>query len=256
MADFVNSLHRGLLILKAFTLAQPTLRLQDIADATGLTKSTALRLLRTLVSLEYVQIDHRTKRYFLGPQIMTLGFSVLSNMDLREVALPYMDELATASQQNVGLGILDGTEVVYIERIKKQRTIAIDVYVGSRINAYRSSIGRAILAYLGEEKMQDFLRSIIKDSDASHYVKARGEVLFESLARVRRKGYALSDQELFPGVRAIAAPLFKSKGEIEGAINMPCSIQNVSNRDLNTKYAPMLIETTRKISAARGFIAG
>ncbi len=254
MADFVNSLHRGLQILRAFTPAEPMLRLQDFVSVTGLSKSTALRLLRTLCALNYVQVDPHTKRYFLGPEIMSLGFAVLSNMDLREVALPYMDELARVSHQNVGLGILDGTEVVYIERIKKQRVITIDVYVGSRINAYRSSIGRAILAFLDERSLKGLLERLLKEKDAFRYVGRNGQALLDLLAKTRKRGYAVSDEELMPGVRSIAAPILRSGGEVEGAINMPCPTQMVSLQELNKEYAAMLVQTARKISAARGFV--
>ena len=255
MDDFIKSLSRGLQILKTFTPNQPMLRLQDITDITGLSKSTVSRYLKTLTSLNYIHVDHRSKRYYLGPEIMSLGFSVLSNMDLREVALPYMDELATASQQNVGLGILDRTEVVYIERIKKNRVMAIDVYVGSRINAYRSSIGRAILAFLSRKEMDRFIEESLKEKDAAEYLGPGGRVLMKGIDKIRRNGYAVSDGELIPGVRAIAAPILKSGGEVEGAINMPVMSEVVSRQELVKKYAPMLVDTARRISFSRGFIS-
>jgi IclR family pca regulon transcriptional regulator len=253
MANFVNSLDRGLKILRAFTPAKPELRLLDITNLTSLPKTTVIRLLKTLTSLNYIRFDSNNRKYYLGPEVMSLGFTVLSSMDIREIALPYIAELSRISDQSVNLGILDRSEVVYIERIKKRTILNIDQHVGSRLSSYRSSIGRAILAYLEKKDFEIVLREILKEKNSVDFIGPKGKSLLKILEKVRQKGFALNNEELIPGLRAIGAPIFNSEGNVEAAINMPVFSQMVSLTELTEKYAPMLIETAQMISEARGF---
>ena len=103
MADFINSLYRGLQVLRCFTTDRPMLRLLDIVNITRLPKTTVIRILKTLTSLNYIHFASEGKNYYLGPEVMTLGFTVLSNMDLREIAFPHMQELSRISHQNISL---------------------------------------------------------------------------------------------------------------------------------------------------------
>lgn len=253
MNDFVNSLSRGLIVLKAFSPSQPKLRLQELTEKTGLPKTTVLRLLKTLTSLNFVQFNSTTKQYYLGSEAMSLGFTVLSSMELRDAAFPYLEELASTSQQNVGLGVLDGLEAVYIERIKKIRIFTIDLHVGARLNVYRSAMGRAILAFLSEEKFKVIRDRILSDKAAAKLVGRNGEILSAILQKVRTQKWALSENELFPGMLAIAAPIFDLTGGVEGAINMPLIGGMVSKKDVLQKYVPMLKDTAMKISSVRGY---
>jgi DNA-binding IclR family transcriptional regulator len=253
MSDFVNSLHRGLLILKAFTPSHPMLRLQDLVNKTGLPKTTVLRLMRTLISLNYVQFNASSRQYFLGPQTLSLGFTVLTSMDLANTARPYMEELSAVSQQNLALGILDGTEVVCVERFKKRSLVNIDLHVGARMNLYRSAIGRAILAYLPEDRYKELLKKILSDPNASDFTGTNGELLSGAMEEVRQKGYSLNDNELIPGVLAIGAPIFNFQREVEGAISIAVIRGIIGKQELIHKYVPMLVKTTKKISSARGY---
>jgi IclR family pca regulon transcriptional regulator len=252
--EYVNSLQRGMQILEAFTAAEPRLRLQQLTFKTELPKTTVFRFLRTLTSLNYLHFDLKTKTYSLGPRVMSLGFTVLSTLDLRDAALPHLEELSRISDQNVNLGILDKTEVVYVERIKRRRILNIDLHVGSRLDLYQSSIGRAILAFLAEDEFRRIFGEIMKDREARRRVGPGGKQLLKKLEEARRKGYALNDEEMIPGLRAIGAPVFNYKGIVEGAINMPVFSAEVSLRELTERYLPLLLDTAKKISATRGFM--
>ncbi len=250
----VNSLKRGLTIFEAFTTEHPTLRLQEIAKKTGLPKSTVLRLLQTLISLHYVSFDSDRKQYSLTPKIMSLGLTVISNMELRKIALPHLVELSRLSDQTVNLGILDRTEVVYIERISKRRVINTDFHIGSRLNSYQSSIGRAILAFLKPEKLDFVLDELLRNPEAVKQIGANGESLKKILAQVRRNGYAINDEELFKGLRAIGAPVFNANGEVTAAVNIPVFSPLVSRKELVENYVPLLLQAAEKISNDLGFV--
>ncbi|MBI5440302.1 MAG: IclR family transcriptional regulator [Deltaproteobacteria bacterium] len=251
---FTNSLAKGLRVLESFSPASPKLKLQEIAEKTQLPKVTAFRFIRTLMTLGYIARDEQSRTYCLTPRVLSLGFTVLSSIELREVALPHLEQLSAASNQTVNLGVMDHTDVVYIERIKRKQILNIELYVGSRVSIYSTSIGRAILAFLPPANLQSLLPEILKNPEAALHCGAGGEKLLESLEAVRRLGYAMSDDIPFiPGVRTIAAPVFKAGGEVEGAINMPVFTQFVAREELTARYLPLLLETAGRISAERGY---
>jgi IclR family pca regulon transcriptional regulator len=190
----------------------------------------------------------------MGPKVMSLGFTVLSSLDLRDVASPYLEKLAKESNQNVNLGILDGVDVVYIDRIKKWQILDTNVHVGSRLNSYQTAIGRAILAFLNEEEFKSVLSRLLKDATIKGHIGEKGKNLTKILERVRQKGYAVNDEELIKGLRSIAAPIFNAQSEVEGAINIPVFTQMVNRSDLIERFVPLLLDTAEKISCARGFI--
>jgi IclR family transcriptional regulator, pca regulon regulatory protein len=248
----VNSLLKGLSILEAFTPSQFSLSFKELCAKTGFPKTTVFRFLRTLTSHDYLSLDSKSKKYFLGPKVMSLGFAVLSSMDLRNVAFPYLEELARTSDQNVNLAILDNTEVVVIERIKKWQMLDINIPVGGRLNCYQTSSGYVILAFSNQEKFLSILNTLLKDKEVVKYIGPKGIKLIKKLKETRLKGYALGNEEFIKGVRSIAAPIFNAHGDVEGAVYMPVLSQAISREELIGRYTPLLIDTAKKISTARG----
>lgn len=251
---FTNSIERGLKVFETFTPATPRLRLQQIADKTGLPKVTVFRFVRTLMKLGYISHDPESKTYSLTPRVLSLGFTALSSIELRDVARLYLEELSRITDQNVNLGIMDKSEVVYIECIKRRQIISIDLYVGSRVNMYRTSIGRAILAFLSPDIYQTTLTDMLKYTEAVKYIGPKGERLVDILEEVRQKGYALTDGDFVPGVRTVAVPIFNAKADVEGAINMPVFGHMVTREELIERHLPLLFQAAEKISAARGYM--
>ncbi len=143
--SLTNSLQRGLQIFEAFTLFSPRMRLQEVVNETGLPKVTVLRFLRTLTALNYICYNNESKLYSLSTRVMSLGYTALSGVQVREAALPFLERLSETNGQNVNLGIFDGIQVVYVERIKKKQILNIDLHVGSRLTAYNCSIGQVML---------------------------------------------------------------------------------------------------------------
>ena len=250
----VKSLLRGLKILEAFTSPKYTLSFQELTLKTGMPKASVFRFLQTLLSQKYLSFDSTSKKYFMGPRVLSLGFTVLSGLELKDIALPYLEQLSKVSNQNINLAILDRTEVVFIERINRWELLTINLSVGSRVNSYQSSSGRAILAFLNREKFESVLNQLSKDPEALKHIGSKGKKLKRVLEDVRRQGYALNDEELIKGVRAIAAPIFNAQGEVEGAITMPAFSHSVSRKELVKRYVPLLLNAAKEISTARGFM--
>jgi IclR family transcriptional regulator, pca regulon regulatory protein len=256
MTDYkpIKSLLKGLKLLEVFTYQDYMLGFQEIVLKTKMPKATVFRLLHTLTSEDYLYFDSKLKKYFMSPRVMSLGSVFLSGLKLREVALPYLEELSRVCGQNVNLTILDGKEILYVEHISKRDLLKINIQVGSRVNVYQTASGRAILAHLTPGRLQWVLEELLADPDVVKTIGVKGDKLMMRLAEVRRQGYALNDEEFTKGVRSIAAPIFDRQGGIEGAVNMPVFSHQVSVSKLIKTYLPMLLDATGKISAARGFI--
>jgi IclR family transcriptional regulator, pca regulon regulatory protein len=249
----VNSLIRGLEILESFTPSESHLTLQELSGRTALPKTTVHRFLKTLLTMNYVTLDPRTKTYSLAPRVMALGFSVLSGMDLRAKALHHMEALSRQTDQNVNLAVLDRAEMLYIERITVRRIINTNLHVGSRVNCYLTALGRAFIAFLPHDKYEKLLMEFLKDGEAEKYIGKRGKKLEAILEDVRLKGYAFNDDNWVPGLQAISAPVFNEQGAVEASLNICFISQMVSLDGMIEKFAPPLMETAREISAVLGF---
>ncbi|HEU0192663.1 MAG TPA: IclR family transcriptional regulator [Gaiellales bacterium] len=149
---YSRSLERDLAILSAFRPDRPLLGISELGRQLGLNRSTTHRYAATLAGLGYLLQDPATRKYRLGPRVLHLGFSVINSMELREIATPHLQELSGSTGHTVNMAILDGDDIVYIERVRcsqpGQREIDLNLHVGSRLPAYCTSMGKVLLAHL------------------------------------------------------------------------------------------------------------
>lgn len=252
----VESLLKGLKVMEAVARHPHGQSLPEIIRETGLPKATAYRMLQTLVTSNYLHYFEDIAKYQLGPKVMSLGMSSLAGQDLAPLAEPYLKELSRRIGQNVNLGILDGSEVVYIIRIKVRRILGIDLVVGSRLPAHNSAIGWALLAFAGPKRMQFVLDQIAADEELAHQVGPHGVNLMKRLECIREDGYALGEDEYVTGLRSVAVPVFDQTGYGEAAINVPVFSQLCSKKELLGQYLPLVLETAETISQLRGYTPG
>src|SRR5919201_594126 len=154
-----QSLERGLAIVSSFRSAQPLLGVSDLSRE--LSRSTTHRYVATLAALGYLQQDAETKKYRLGPRVLDLGFSAINSMELRHVSAPHLRELSEAAGHTVNMAVLDGGEIVYIERCRSSHggrpAIDLNLHVGSRLPAYCTSMGKVLLAFLPAAELRTTL---------------------------------------------------------------------------------------------------
>lgn len=248
----VNSLKKGLSILECFNPKEHYFSLSEITKTSGISKTTAFRLLTTFCELDYLKYNSESKKYYLGPKVLSLGFSVLQSLDVREIARPYLEKLAREFDKTVNLAMLDKLEMVYIDRIKVHHIRDSNINIGDRIRVYNTAAGRAALACLEEEKLLEILKEIKKDPRASRHIGKNGSKLIKILDNVRANGFSINDEEAFKGVRAIAVPVF-SQDNFYYAVNVVVASELVSVNELKTKYAPKLIRTGNELSKAMGY---
>src|SRR5207248_914332 len=182
-SDFVQSLERGLSVIRAFDAEHRELALSDVARATGLTRAAARRFLLTLVKLGYV--NFADGRFSLRPRVLDLGYAYLSSLSLPEVAQPHMEVLVAKVNESSSISVLDDTEVVYVVRVPTRRIMSITLAVGTRLPAYATSMGRVLLGGLDDDELEERLSRIDIRPLTPHTVKDEAG-LRESIAAVRR----------------------------------------------------------------------
>jgi IclR family pca regulon transcriptional regulator len=255
-----QSLERGLMILSSFTGTGPLLGVADLARAVGLNRSTTYRYVATLAALGYVQQDTETRKYYLGPRVIDLGFAALSSMEVTRVAGRHLQALSDETGYAASMAVLDGPDIVYVERCRSRRTagVAVDLnlHVGSRLPAYCTSMGKVLLAY----REPAILRALLDRTDLARRgpktITVR-EQLVSALARVRQSGIAVSDEELAPGLRSIAAPVRDRTGHVVAAINVAVHLTTwtTSLESIVGRLEGPLRRTAAEISTRMGYRA-
>jgi IclR family pca regulon transcriptional regulator len=244
--DFVQSLERGLLVLRAFNARQPAMTLAEVARATKLTRATARRVLHTLVTLGYASTDGRL--FELTPLVLDLGHAYVSSLRLPDIAEPFMEELSARVHESVSASVLDGAEIVYVARIPTKRIMAVSLSIGSRLPAAWTSMGRVLLAGLPDAELERIIASRRGPGPTERAITDHGALLAE-IAVVRQQGFAIVDQELEEGVRSAAVGLHDRRGRVIAAINVGTHASRVTLKEMRTVILPNLTETARLIDA-------
>jgi len=254
-----QSLERGLAILSAFRPGTPELGIADLARELGLSRSTSHRYVSTLARLGFLDQNAQTRKYSLGPRVLDLGFAAINSMELRQISAPYLQRLADETGHTVNMAILDGTDIVYIERCRTsqpgQREIDLDLHVGSRLPAYCTSMGKVLLAFLPPGCRVEILDRIDLLDRGPNTITTRAKLVSE-LERVRAAGAAVNNEELAYGLRSIAVPVRGQDGEVVAAINLAVHRSTASIEDLVARLSPRLHRASTGISALLGYRPG
>ncbi len=252
---YSQSLERGLAILGCFRPDRPILGIADLADQLGMSRSTTHRYVITLVALGYLE-QGASRKYRLGLRVTELGMSALSSTGLREHAQTHLEDLRQQTGFTVSLGVLDGAEVVYVDRVRGMRRgqfrIDLDLQPGSRLPAYCTALGKVLLAFLPDDDLRQLIgeMSLVKQGPSSIATK---RALRAELDQVREDGFAVSDEEIASELLAIAVPVRGAGGEVIAAVNMAAHISMISLDELVSALAPHLLAAADRISARLGF---
>lgn len=250
-----QSLERGLAILSSFNSDRPLIGVSELSRDLSLTRSTTHRYIATLAQLGYLRQDADSKRYRLGPKVLDLGFSAINSMDLREISAPHLRALSDETGYTVNLAILDGIDVVYIERCRTarpgQRDIDLNLHVGARLPAYCTAMGKAILAFVPESQLDEVIEQIDFVQRGPNTVTS-AEAFREELEKIRVAGIAVNDEELAYGLRSIAAPIRSESDDVVAALNLAVHRTMVSMNELIARLGPAVIRTAREISVGTG----
>jgi IclR family pca regulon transcriptional regulator len=252
---YSQSLERGLAILGCFTPKRPVLGIADIADDLGMSRSTTHRYVITLVALGYLE-QGASRKYRLGLRVTDLGMSALNSTGLREHAHPYLDELRRRTSYSVSLAVLDGTEVLWVDRARsfrrEQGQNGLGLQPGSRLPAYATAMGKLLLANLPDQEQRSLLSSIKLTKRGPNTIASK-KALREELDEVAEEGFAVNDEELAAGLYAIAAPVRNEARDVVAAVGLSAPGSVISLEELIDALGPHLVSSADRISARLGY---
>lgn len=249
----IGAVERALDILELFNERTPELGTTEIADATGLHKSTAAGLIYTLAAKGYLAQNPTNRKYRLGLKVISRAKVVLGSMDLRQTAMPYLHQLRDRFDETVNLAILDAGDMVYVERLLCGHALGMRSEVGKRERAHSTALGKVILAYSEPADVQAYVARYGLLSTTTRTV-TEWEALQQHLAAARHQGYAIDDEENQVGGRCVAAPIFDYTGRPIAAISISAPAARLA-LDAVPSIGTQVCEAARAISASLGYSA-
>lgn len=245
--EFVQSLERGLAVIRAFGAERPSLTLSDVARETGLSRASARRFLHTLVELGYVGTNGRA--FALRPAVLDLGYAYLSSLTLPDVAAPHLEQLSEEVGESSSVAVLDGADIVYVARVATHRIMSAAIRVGTRFPAFATSMGRAILAHVPDDDVDAYLAAAGPLPRLTARTVTDPDALRTDLAQVRAQGWALVDQELEEGLRSVAVPLRDRSGVVVAAVNVSAPVRRGDVAEIQDDILPPLLFAAKQIEA-------
>jgi len=251
MAD-AKILEKGLKLLEELAQSAEGKTALELAELLGIHKTSVYRYLNTLLKLGYIRTDGDGV-YHLGNKILELGSHMLRRMPLRETAHPFLVKLSAETQKTVHLCVLDGAEVVYIDKVESQRSLPIISRVGSRAPAYCTGVGKALLSDLPTDQVLELLKSTPLTKRTENTITDPLKLL-EELKITKERGYAIDNGEHEEGIKCFAAPIKGLGGETVGAISITGLKREFDEPEESEKLANGVIMTANAISHVLGYI--
>jgi IclR family pca regulon transcriptional regulator len=248
-SDFVQSLERGLSVIRAFDADHAELTLSDVARATDLTRAAARRFLLTLVDLGYVRTDGRL--FALRPRVLELGYSYLSSMSLPDLAKPHLEALSAQTHESCSVAVLDGEEIVYIARVVTRRIMRVAISVGTRFPAYATSMGRVLLANQPDAWLDSYLATATLEAITPRTI-TDPDRLREALMTIRKQNYGIVDEELEVGLRSLAMPIRGPSLDVVAAMNVSMHVSRGTADAARRELLPLMQTTVLAVEADCG----
>jgi IclR family transcriptional regulator, pca regulon regulatory protein len=244
--EFMTTLAKGLAVLESFGKERPVMTLSQAAQAIGLSRATARRILRTLSELGYVTQNGRS--FSLSSGILRLGFAYLATQNWIEQATPLMRQLAEEFHESCSAALLDGSEIVYVARFPAQRIMSVTLAVGTRLPAFHTSLGRIQLGFLDEDELWQRLKSLRVEAYTPLTI-TDVQALFDRVREDHAQGFSIVDEELERGLRSIAVPVVHRSGEAIAGLNISTHSTRTTRNEMRDRFLPRLRMVAEQISA-------
>ncbi|MDA7496386.1 helix-turn-helix domain-containing protein [Akkermansiaceae bacterium] len=235
--DFMTSLARGLEVMGTLSQSDSELKMPEISKQTNLSRAVVRRCLYTLQELGYV--ESKPLGFRLLPKVLSLGQSYYGAKALPQIAQPFLEQVHLETGESCSLAILDGSEVIYIARSTSRRIMNVSLNIGSRLPAFCTSLGRALLAHLSPKELQNHLSKEKYRPLTANTITTISE-LTKAINQVAKDGYALVDQELEVGLRSLSVPVINQQGSVIAAMNVGVSASRISNARMLQNILPVL----------------
>lgn len=246
----VQSIDRAVLILECFSETKRELKLSEIANVLNLNKSTVHGIINTLKFHGFIDQDESTLKYRLGIRFMEFGDVVVNSMNIRNTAYPVIEDVCGKIEETVNLAILDGSDIIYIEKKECSNSIRISSRIGVRIPAYATAGGRIILSYMDKNKLACILPKKLKAFTASSLTDKNK--LIQSFEEINKVGYAIDNEGLIQGMISVAAPIFDYKGNVLYSLSIIGPTIRMTEEKIK-EFTIVIKEAANEISSRIGY---
>lgn len=253
MAD-AKILTKGLKLLEELAQSARGKTALELAELIDVHKTNVYRYLNTLVDARYIKSDG-DGRYHLGNKILELGSQMLRGMPLRQAAHPFLIKLSADTQKTVHLCVLDGPDVVYIDKVETQRSLPIISRIGSRAPAYCTGVGKALLSGLPTDQVVSLLREFPPVRKTAATITDPLQVL-EEIKVTAERGYAIDNGEHEDSIQCLAAPIKGYSGDIVGAISVTGLKREFADEEAAARLLAAVTKTAAEISRELGYGGG
>ena len=236
---------RLLLIIESLAV-EPELGITELSKQFGWGKGTVHRLLSSLVEMGYAEQISETGKYQLTIKLFEIGSAVIHRSGIPQVALPVMEDLSGETGETINLAVLDGSEIVYLQRVESMEFLGVNIRIGSRLPAYCTALGKVLLANQSEDVLEDLLRNVRLVQRTPNTITDRRK-LREELSAIRERGYALDREEFSVGLRCASAPIQNAKAETVAALSIAGPATRLTEDRLSS-LAQLVIEAASSIS--------
>ncbi|WP_417374524.1 IclR family transcriptional regulator domain-containing protein [Glutamicibacter protophormiae] len=242
--DFIESIARGLDVIRSFDAAHPAMTLSEVANRSELPRPTARRILTTLELLGYA---HRVQDAFmLTPRVLELGTAYIGSMNIWQIVRPNLVELVAQTHESCSIAQLDGSDIVYVARVAVPKLVTLSVTIGTRFPALATSLGKVLLASLEPTELDEVLATPSRSGVSPRWQPDRRE-LDSVLRGVRERGWAVTDEQLALGIRSVATAVTDGTGRTVAAVNVNASSAETSLETLVDHHLPLLREAAAAI---------
>jgi IclR family pca regulon transcriptional regulator len=245
--EFMATLAKGLALLGSFGKQRPAMTLSEAAKATGFSRATARRILRTLAELGYVVQNGR--EFSLSSGILKLGFAYLATQNWIEQASPQLRQLGEEFHESCSAAILEGAEIVYVARFPARRIMSVTLAVGTRLPAFHTSLGRIQLGFLDDAELWCRLRSLRVEAYTPSTI-TDVQALYERVREDHAQGFSIVDEELERGLRSIAVPIIDRAGQAIAGLNVSTHSTRTTRNEMRERFLPRLRAVAENISAS------
>ena len=254
-ANLVQTIARVALILEILGHSHSGLSLGELSEKVELPKGTTHRLLTSMAYFDFIRQDQVSKHYHLGFKLVELGNNLLSHIDIRKEARPYLIDLSDDVQETIHLVVLDQNKALYIDKVdlhSRRGGLQMVSRLGSRNPLNCTAVGKVLLAYMPEMDTEIIIQQIDPNRRTNNTITDPSE-LKQHLNMIREKGYAVDDEENEVGVRCVAAPIRNEIGNVVAAMSMSGPKTRITNEKINNSLKFQVTETAMKISRKLGY---
>ena len=247
--NFVKTLARGLVVMRAFTPERPQLTLTELSENLGLDPGTTSRFVYTLEHLGYLRRDPVSRAYRPTSLVLELGRAVHTQDELLAVARPFMEELSFSTQETVMLAVRDGPDILMVDEVVSRQTVMARGWVGERYPTYCTAPGKVLLAYLPHRERERLIDQMRLQALGPTTITDRADLRAE-LDRVARQGYAVTNDEMNAGLYALAGPLRSAAGAVTATLSLGVPTNRMTLAELIQNFRDPVLTTCDRICAA------